>query len=541
VNEPAVRDLPLRRWSAVGALLLGDYLAISLIFDVQPLRGRIPWLGWSGEAAEVASTAILALWRAPAGAAVARLRERLRRTPRPGPPLLVHGVALVAFFSTSHQVLSGGVTAAPHPLLLAVWALLAAAVVGSAVAIALALDAVPAVARLAARPAFVGIVAGVVAWAASRLTEALWPHLARATLEAAALLLRPFAHGTLIDEPGRLELGLGSFVVQVSAGCSGVQGMGLMAALSSAYLMRFRRTLRFPAALAIVPIGVAGACVANVFRIAALIAVGHGISPAVAMGGFHSKAGWILTCALALGLLAWVRRSPALTRGAGPAVPRAQTENPAIPYLLPLLVNLGLALATGAMTSGFDLLYPVRLAAVAVTLAAVLPWKAIAAGWRTRRRPSGLPLLIGAAVFPLWLAIARGGAAHGATVRAGLAALSAPARVGWLAARALGAAIVAPVTEELAFRGFLLRRLVRPDFDAVDYGAASRRPLALIASALAFGALHKSLLAGTLAGAAYGLALRPRRRLADAVLAHAVTNALLVALVLLTSRYGLLG
>ena len=45
-----------------------------------------------------------------------------------------------------------------------------------------------------------------------------------------------------------------------------------------------------------------------------------------------------------------------------------------------------------------------------------------------------------------------------------------------------------------------------------------------------FGALHGSFLAGTLAGVAYGLVLLRRGRLIDAVVAHAVTNGLLLAL-----------
>jgi membrane protease YdiL (CAAX protease family) len=69
--------------------------------------------------------------------------------------------------------------------------------------------------------------------------------------------------------------------------------------------------------------------------------------------------------------------------------------------------------------------------------------------------------------------------------------------------------------------------LGRADFDVLGSRAAARRPFAMIVSALAFGALHRSFLAGTLAGAIYGLALLPRGRLADAVIAHAVTNGLL--------------
>jgi membrane protease YdiL (CAAX protease family) len=61
----------------------------------------------------------------------------------------------------------------------------------------------------------------------------------------------------------------------------------------------------------------------------------------------------------------------------------------------------------------------------------------------------------------------------------------------------------------------------------------------LLVSSLAFGLLHKRLLAGFLAGLCYALAFRARGRLADAVIAHAVTNAVLVLFALLAGAWGL--
>ena len=100
----------------------------------------------------------------------------------------------------------------------------------------------------------------------------------------------------------------------MSAECSGLQGMGLIAVLASAYVIRFHRTLSLPHAVAIIPFGIVGAYLANVFRIAALVVIGAKLSPDVAIGGFHSKSGWVFTCGLALGLLVWVRHSPTFSR-----------------------------------------------------------------------------------------------------------------------------------------------------------------------------------------------------------------------------------
>ena len=51
-------------------------------------------------------------------------------------------------------------------------------------------------------------------------------------------------------------------------------------------------------------------------------------------------------------------------------------------------------------------------------------------------------------------------------------------------------------------------------------------------TALLFGFVHSSILAGSIAGVFYGLAYLHRGRLMDAVVAHAVTNTLLAVYVL---------
>ena len=107
--------------------------------------------------------------------------------------------------------------------------------------------------------------------------------------------------------------------------------------------------------------------------------------------------------------------------------------------------------------------------------------------------------------------------------------------VSWLAFRIAGSVIVVPLAEELAFRGFLVRRLISSDFIAVSPGRFTW-PSFLISSVL-FGALHGRWLAGTLAGLLYGLALYRRRELSDSVVAHATTNALIAAHVVTTGDW----
>lgn len=91
--------------------------------------------------------------------------------------------------------------------------------------------------------------------------------------------------------------------------------------------------------------------------------------------------------------------------------------------------------------------------------------------------------------------------------------------------RSIGVAVVVPPIEELFYRSFLYRSVVRPDFEA--------HPLSLFAAkgfwvtCLVFGFVHQEWLPGILCAMAYqGLVLR-RGDLGEAVVAHGVTNALL--------------
>jgi CAAX prenyl protease-like protein len=108
----------------------------------------------------------------------------------------------------------------------------------------------------------------------------------------------------------------------------------------------------------------------------------------------------------------------------------------------------------------------------------------------------------------------------------------------WLVFRVIGSVFAVPLAEELAFRGYLMRRLLSADFSEVPPTRFSWFALA-VSSAL-FGALHPGRwLAGTMVGAIFGLALYRRGNVLDAVLAHATTNALIAVYVLSTGSWSL--
>jgi CAAX prenyl protease-like protein len=93
-----------------------------------------------------------------------------------------------------------------------------------------------------------------------------------------------------------------------------------------------------------------------------------------------------------------------------------------------------------------------------------------------------------------------------------------------------------PIAEELAFRGFLLRRLSissgsPADFQAVDFRRVTY--FAIATSSILFGLMHgERWFAGALAGVVYAMMARRRRSIGNAIAAHATTNALIAVYVL---------
>jgi CAAX prenyl protease-like protein len=119
-----------------------------------------------------------------------------------------------------------------------------------------------------------------------------------------------------------------------------------------------------------------------------------------------------------------------------------------------------------------------------------------------------------------------------------LATLPASAAVLWLAMRAFGSAVLVPIAEELAFRGYLHQALMSRRFETVSIGAF--RPLAFIVSSLAFGMMHERWVAAALAGAAYALLMYRSKRLSDPIAAHMASNSAIVLWAVATEEWSLL-
>jgi CAAX prenyl protease-like protein len=399
-----------------------------------------------------------------------------------------------------------------------------------------------------------GSAIGGAAWYAGQLMDLLWPALGWSTLMTVKALLQLFFPDTIF-EPGELVIGTEDFLVEIAPQCSGFEGMGLMVVFLAAFLWLYRGKLHFPAAFLLIPIGVAGAWFLNAVRITLLIALGSWGWREVALGGFHTQAGWLFFIALALGLVifagrcSWITRSSEGTRFHAPG-------DLTLAYLGPFLMVLAIAMLGKAFSSDFDWLYPLRVLGAGVVLflcrhsygelCGGCSWKSKLGNfvtstsrplWKLPRSWPWQGVCLGMVVFGLWLWLIPGDQVaenHWVAVQEHLPIGGAYL---WMVFRVIGFVAVTPLVEELAFRGYMIRRLMTSEIQTIPPGKFSW-PSMVISSGL-FGALHRPWLPGMLAGLLFALALRSRGRLGDAILAHVTANVMLAATVLFTGQWDL--
>jgi len=411
------------------------------------------------------------------------------------------------------------------------------------------------------------LLGGVAGWYIGSPIKFLWAvtstdqsgFMQRFTLHAVQMCLGLFRSDISAD-PVTFLIGTPRYLIYIAPGCSGVEGLGLVLIFTSIWLWYFRKEYRFPQALLLVPCALGCIWLLNIARLCVLILIADTGGHEEVAKGFHAQAGWIAFTLVGLGFsfasqrLSWVHRIPGALPN--PAVDPLKTgleagadvhedlsihrgESPAIrAYLLPFLAILGATFISKAASGSMEWLYPLRFFAAAIVLFCFWPelkkldWRF---GW--------FGPAAGAAVFLLWIAPSAfalfGPTHHHAANSLGpaLAALSPATRWTWISFRVAAAVITVPIAEELAFRGYLARRLISRDFVSVSFSSLTLLSIGI--SSAVFGMEHmkdlldwRHLLLGTLAGLAFGAALRWRGRIGDAVAAHAVSNLLLAVWVL---------
>ncbi len=524
-----------RVWLAFLLAVL-EVVALGLLFDGENLIRR----GGSGALLAGADDLFMVLVGIIAGTIIVEflqpdglqhLRSELTAHRPRWPFWMLHGLALLVLLAVSRVVFDPrGAQAGP---VTSVWLLLwigaALVAMGSLVRCVLPFAAVVRLLFRARKTLVVGVAAGFSAWALGLMGDQAFVPLARVTLGSVVSLL-DHVEPEVIYDPGRSLIGTPQFAVTMAPMCSGFNGIGLFWVFFALLLRGAWEELRVRRAVWLFPIGAVLVWLGNVVRIALLILLGTHGSARIATGAFHSKAGWLFFCLLALGMVILVRRMPFFLQRPSE---RKGSWNPTAVYLMPLLVQLACAMASGMFVAEVDRAYALRVVGVAVTLYWLRRWFP-----RPRFDLHWLAIGWGLLGYVIWILLETNvDVTRVELARAELFSLGRAEYLAWVAARVIGSVVLVAIAEELAFRGFLVPRLIRSDFLAVPPRQLTW--LSLLGSSLAFGLVHERWLAATACGVLYALARRHRGRLLDAITAHGVTNALIAADVLWRGHYSL--
>ncbi len=219
---------------------------------------------------------------------------------------------------------------------------------------------------------------------------------------------------------------------------------------------------------------------------------------------------------------------------------RGMMRSPSLPYVLPFaafLFSLAIVPAIGLRPRAELLLWLVAVGAVLVVFARGVIELSV-------RHWAG-SIAVGAAVFLVWIApdLLIPGYRESILFRnpffgehRASFALEAQDDPIALALRAARAVILVPIVEELFWRAWLPRWMMRPDFRSVPMGAYTSATFWI--TALLFASEHGRYWdVGLVAGLIYNGWMWRTKRLGDCILAHAVTNACLAAYVVAAGQW----
>ncbi len=352
-----------------------------------------------------------------------------------------------------------------------------------------------------------------------------WSPLAGITFAGVVALLGLF--GEPYADAEAYVIGIGDFAVHVGQPCSGIQGLALIGSFLLLYFYLHRRELPFPRVWWLLPIGLVSSFVLNVVRITTLILLGASGSPELAVGAFHSRAGWLLFTLLAFSLIA-VSRKVAWFRVDGSPVDRTVPtlfRDPNAAMILPFIVLVVSGLAASTMAETPELLYPLRAVVLAATLLAFAPLIGTMVA-----NPAPRAIAVGFLVGLGWVLLP-GAQDDGLKLDAEISALGSLAYMMWIGFRLAGTALLVPIAEEAFFRGYLLRRFERGGLTPL---------IALVASSALFAVLHERWLAAGVSGLLFGALMQQRYRLSDAIAAHVAANIVVATWALVSGNWSLI-
>jgi hypothetical protein len=198
-------------------------------------------------------------------------------------------------------------------------------------------------------------------------------------------------------------------------------------------------------------------------------------------------------------------------------------KSPAWPFVAPFFLFLAFLVVEGWFPDQHYVIYPLKTVAVG----AVILWY-----WRLlpdlRPASPGLSVLVGVLGVILWIGLDPWLVRYDQPLIGRDPFALYPAAEAWVlfAFRVFGIAVVVPIMEELFWRGFLMRWLIKDDFTTVPLG--TYRAFSFWVTTAFFAAEHgPEWMLGLVVGVIYGAWLVRTKSLGSVMLAHGVTNLLL--------------
>ncbi|RJE78541.1 exosortase E/protease, VPEID-CTERM system [Paracoccus sp. JM45] len=384
-------------------------------------------------------------------------------------------------------------------------------------------------------PLAVALVASGMAPALAVRLQPIWQmeRISDMTFRVVTMLIEPLGYDLYVD-PVLKHIGEGDFILSIAPACSGIEGIALVMIFVSLYLWLFRSELRFPRAFLLFPAGIAASMILNAVRIAVLLLIGLHGRPELAVGGFHSHAGWMMFTIVALGIILIARRVPALHRA--PTLQAVRTNSlpplwrdPVAARILPFAVFMLTAVVAPAISTNPAMLYPIRV--ILLTAAVALVWPALQGiVWRI----SPTAWLAGGLVGLMWIVIpvepSNGPLPYG-TLSGGMVTV-------WFVFRGIGTVLLVPLVEELFFRDYLEHRLRGTALD--QPAPVARLVMSALITAGLFAALHDRWAEAFVAGLVFSIVACRSGRISDAIAAHATANLIVFSVAALTGNLAII-
>lgn len=198
-------------------------------------------------------------------------------------------------------------------------------------------------------------------------------------------------------------------------------------------------------------------------------------------------------------------------------------KSPALPFIAPFFLFMAFLVAEGWCPDQHYLLYVPKT----LLVGAVILWF-----WKSlpNLKPASplLSILIGIAGVVLWVGLDPWLVRYDQPLVGRNPFQLYPSGEAWalFAVRLFGISVVVPIMEELFWRGFLMRWLIKENFTEVPLG--TYRPFSFFVTTAFFAAEHGSeWMLGLIVGLLYGAWFVRTKSLGSVMLAHGVTNFLL--------------